>query len=146
MWNLTSADPRSARLHIWQKGEQQEENIVKILVMACARIFCSSCLVSGRRDKVFTCGKVEKLSRPPVFSCTWDEFITSCKFIKWNKWKVSSPWVTWGESCMWYLRLCKWVLLCNRQLASSKTQTFYRIRPLNENCVTEIVTFASCQA
>ena len=31
--------------------------------MACARIFCSSCLVSGRRDKLFTYGKVEKLSR-----------------------------------------------------------------------------------
>ena len=74
MWNLASADPRSARLHIWQKGGQQEENIVKILVMACARIFCSSCLVSGRRDKVFASGKVENLSRfthlpppPPSF-------------------------------------------------------------------------------
>ena len=69
MWNLASADPRSARLHIWQKGGQQEENIVKILVMACARIFCSSCLVSGRRDKVFASGKVENLSRftpPPL--------------------------------------------------------------------------------
>ena len=31
--------------------------------MACARIFCSSCLVSGRGDKVFASGKVENLSR-----------------------------------------------------------------------------------
>ena len=37
---------------------------------------------------------------PPVFSCTWDEFVTSCKrlaeFFKRNKWKVSSLRVTWG--------------------------------------------------
>ena len=50
IWNLASADPRLARLHTWQYGGRQEKIAVNILVMACARIFCSSSLVSGRRD------------------------------------------------------------------------------------------------
>ena len=95
----------------WTAGKKKSVNI---LVMACARIFRSSCLVSGRRDKVFTWGKVARLT-PLVVSCTWEEFITSCKrlaefFIK-NKWRVSSPRVTWGEDCLWYPRPCKWGLI-----------------------------------
>ena len=59
-----------------------KKTAVNILVIACVRIFCSSCLVSGRRDKVLTFGKVVSPPPPPpprVVPPAQDDFVTLCR-------------------------------------------------------------------
>lgn len=92
-WNLTSSNPGSARLHIRQNSGRQEKSSFKN--WTCARIFRSSFLVSGERDKLFTWEKVvpparvtlpaevRQLAPCPSFRSPlpsfWDECTTSCK-------------------------------------------------------------------
>ena len=97
--------------------------------MACARIFYSSCLVSGRPDKMFIWEKAAPPARatlpaevrrltPQVVSPTRDEFTISCKrsaeFCKEISEKVAGPGVTREKGCLRYPRLRKWSIISRR--------------------------------
>ena len=97
--------------------------------MACARIFYSSCLVSGRPDKMFIWEKAAPPaglpylprwddSPPQVVSPTRDEFTISCKrsaeFCKEISEKVAGSGVTWKKGCLRYPRLRKWSIISRR--------------------------------